>query len=1020
MRQKLLFLCLFFCLGLFSTVLAQERTVTGKVTDKSTGDGIPGVSVFVKGTTSGTITDVSGSYRINVPAGGTLVFQAVGLSKMEMVVGSESTLDIQMEQDLVGLNEVVVTGYGVQEKRSITGSITSIKGATIENIPLQTFDRAIQGRIAGVQVAAQSGQPGGALNVRVRGIGSIGAGTQPLYIVDGVQLSSAAVSTQGSSNALGSLNPNDIESIEVLKDAAAAAIYGAQGANGVVIITTKKGKTGRAKIDFTIQEGVVQPMNLYNVTNAQQLAQLKAEAYGNAWDENLNRATFPTRADAVARAAQLFGAADNAGLASYDWVKALFQDAKLSTYDLSAQGGDEKTRFYVAGSYTKQDGQAIESNWRRGSLKLNVSHQATEKLRFGANITLSVQETRGTIADGNFVNGPWTAAFVMQPFSQAQDERGNFLPYPVTAPNSHFFGYNILQGVRQELRKGSTVQTISSITASYQIIPSLSFNLLAGVDFAGNRDDNNRPSTIPAFAASGGQVFVNQRRTTNFNTNYTFNYAKKFGEVHNVSAIVGYEYKVEQFENATATGFGFANPAFRLLSQASTPNAVTGTFSENKRISYFGQAKYDYKEKYFADVTFRRDGSSRFGDKNRFGTFYGVSAGWRITAESFMSSVSFLNDLKLRASYGVLGNSAINDYEFATFYGSQALSTQYNGGGTLRQTQLGNDVLTWEEAATLNFGLDFSLFKGRIYGTVEWYRKINSDLLLNTPYVADAGVPPSSLRQNTGKMLNRGIEVELNSVNVDISGFKWTSSFNISFLKNEILELGAGRQRIGNQFFVGQPIFTIWGYEYAGVNPANGRAMIKDTLGNYSYYGTARDQKVIGQRVPTYFGGFNNNFSYKGLSLEIFFQFQGGNDEVLGDLFNLYNAGSSGNNQLLTSLNRWQKPGDITNVPRPIEGFANRGQNQHFSDQFLTQMISDASYIRLKQIRLSYEIPSKWLSKIKLQRVNVFAQAVNLATFTRFVGIDPEVVGQNAGGTGSTFGNFPNGRQWTLGLTVGF
>lgn len=1011
--------------ALLTQALAQERTVTGKVTDPATGEGIPGVSVFVKGTTAGTVTDAVGNYKIAIPENGVLVFQAVGLIKQEVSVGNQSVLDVQMQPDVVGLNEVVVTGYAVQEKRSITGSIASVKGATIENIPLQTFDRAIQGRIAGVQVAAQSGQPGGNLNVRIRGIGSINAGNNPLYIIDGVQVASGGLSGQGSSNALGSINPNDIESIEVLKDAAASAIYGAQAANGVVIITTKKGKKGKARIDINVQEGIVQPLNLYEVTNAQQFAQLKFESYRNRG--------LPTTGTGSSTA--LFGDPTNLNLPSYDWVDALFRDARLSSYDVSMSGGDERTSFYLSAALTKQEGQAIKSDWQRGTLKLNVSHQASEKLTVGAKINLSAQETNGTIADGNFVNGPWTAAFVMQPFSFAKNpETGLFNPYPVSNPGSHFFGYNIEQGVEQEVRRGLAIQVISSINATYQILPYLSFNSFIGVDFTTLRDDNFRPSTIPAFAAQGGQVFVNQSRFTNFNTNHNFNFSKKIAEAHNISGVLGFEIKAEQRETGGATGRGLANQALRYLGNTAVPVSTVGAFTEYKRVGFFGQAKYDFKDKYFADFTLRRDGSSRFGADTRFGTFYAGSVGWRLSAEEFMKSLSFLSDLKIRASYGVLGNSEIADYASQSAYGPQTNgnsgSAQYLGSGGLSPVLLGNTDLTWEEEAQFNTGFDFALFNGRLYGSFDYWRTINSKLLLDAPFAADGGFVranpgqndgASAVVQNVGKLLNRGIDIDINSVNIDKGGFKWTTNFNISFLKNEILDLGAGRQRIGNTYIVGQPIYIIWGYEYAGVNPANGRAMIIDSAGNYKYYGGQfRDQKVLGKRVPDYFGGLTNTFSYKGLTLDVFFQYQIGNDVFLADLYNLADAGSSGNNQLVSQLSRWQKPGDITNVPMPFQGGVILGQDQLFGDAGSSRFMSDGSYIRFKQVRLSYELPSKLLSKIGFRRVNIYGQAVNLATLTKFVGIDPEVVGQNAGGQGSSYGNYPNGRQYTIGLSIGF
>jgi TonB-linked outer membrane protein, SusC/RagA family len=1020
--KKVLLLCI-LSICAFST-WAQDRVVSGRVTSTEDGSTLPGVNVVVKGTTNGTVTDVDGKYSISVPsAGGSLVFSFIGLKTQEIPIGERSVIDISLGLDVTQLSEIVVTGYGIQqEKRSLTGAVSSVKGDAFENLPIQSADRAIQGRIAGVQIGAATGQPGGALNVRVRGIGSLNANNEPLWIVDGVQMSKLGGTGQGSQNPLTAINPNDIESVDVLKDAASAAIYGAQAANGVIIITTKNGKKGAPKIDFTVQEGVVQPMNLYEVMNGLEYATIRTEAYNNA---------------GIAGAATLYGDISNpSSITNYDWVNAMFRNARLRTYDASISGADDKTSFLFSGSYQEQEGQVIQSYFKRGTTRLKVNHKLSDKITIGANLGLSYVKTFGTIQNGNFVNGPLSAVFTMMPISPAINENtGLFNAYPLNN-QAHNFQYNIVQGAYEEVRLGGTAQTVSNFNIAYEIMPGLTLNGFAGVDFSSNRDDNQRPSTIPAFAADNNQITVTFRRTLNYNTNATLNYSKKINEIHAISGVLGFEYKEEQRELVTAQQFGFANPRLRQLSQGTISRPAAGFFFDNKRQGFFGQVKYGYKDKYFADLTLRRDGSSRFGANNRYGTFYAGSAGWNIKSESFMDAVEFIDNLKIRASYGLVGNSEINDYDALTQYstvspavagGVGAQPGSFNGQSIFRPIRLGNDLLTWEEEGQFSTGVDFGLWGNRVFGSVEYYSNTTKALLFDVPLPSDAGFV--NYKGNAGQVLNSGIEVELGGVALKVKDFKWNVSANFSTLHNEVTKLSNGGERLGGP---GSPTFLIKGepltfnyvYDYAGVNPATGRALHYDINGNLTYNPVqAADGYAKSSPIPTYFGGVTNTFTFKGLSLEVFFQYQGGNEVFLGDLQNLALGGSSFNNQLRSQLARWQNPGDMTSVPRP---FGNNGIINGFNQNAgaaSTKWYSDGSYVRLKQVTLSYDLPTTMLSKIGMRKANLFVQGLNMLTWSKFAGIDPEVITaqNNVGGVaGGTFGGFPNGKQFMAGLTIGF
>ena len=997
MKRKLL---AFLLLGLFavSSAMAQNKTITGRVVGADDGLPLPGVSVRVKGGTAGTTTNVDGNFSLSVPSDGkVLTFTYIGYLTQNITIGTSSTINLRLVSDSQQIAEVVVTGYGVAQKRDVGSASVRVTGKQIENLPIQSFDRALQGRAAGVQVTSQSGQPGGAINVRVRGVGSINAGNDPLYIVDGVQVKTTGISGQGSTNTLASINPNDIENIEVLKDAAASSIYGAAAANGVVLITTKKGKSGATVVNFSAQQGVMQNIARYDVMNAQQYAQFKVPGAVNAGQ---------TQAAAVA----FFGDPNNATAASTNWFDAIAREGKSRIYDLSFSGGDAKTNFFVSGSYTDQDAQVIEAFYKRGTFRGNIGHKVNDKLNINANISMTASRIFGSIENGAFVNGPFYYPFTLRPDVPIYQPDGT---YTQGAALKASFPYNIVQGAKEEFRAGNALQTVSNFSATYKITPSLSITGFSGIDFVDTRDDNQRPATIPAFAANGGTASVVNTRTLDWNSNVTANWNKKFGD-HNLGALIGGEYKEQNVESASATGQSFPNPFFRSLQNA-TPLSIAGFFTGYKKEGLFSKVNYDYKDKYYLSGTVRYDGSSRFGAEKRYGLFGGISGKWRISGEDFLADNKVISDLKLRASYGVVGNDQIADFASRALFGAGG---SYLGSNGIRPTQLGNANLSWEQAATTNLGIDYGFLGNRITGSIDVYRRINSNLLLSRPLVSDSGF--GSINENVGKVQNEGIEFSLNTVNLDTkSGIKWSSDFNISFQRNKVLALTGGQDRIGTSFFVGEPIDLIYTYGWAGVNPADGRPMWYDVNGHYTYnLIAATDQKIQGTRYPKFFGGFNNTVSYKNLSLDFLFQYQYGNKSFVSFFQTIWNSGYTDDNQIVSQIaDQWTVPGQVTAVPRALRQTPHLNNSGALSSAVTTgstRYLFDASYIRLKNITLSYNLPASIASKVKLRNIRVFATGINVLTFTKYPGLDPEApIGFNE------VGNNPQARTYTGGLQIG-
>ncbi len=1004
--KKTLLTLFVFLFALVSTVplaRAQERVITGKVTDSADDTALPGVNVVLKGTSTGSVTDIDGNYTISVSGeGGTLVFSSIGFVEKEVIIGSQSVINVSMITNVKELSEVVVIGYGTQQKRDLSGSVASVSGDVIQNVPISSFDRALVGRAAGVQVSSGNGQPGGAVSIRIRGTGSINAANSPLYIIDGVVVNDGDQSrTLDTSNALNSLNPNDIASIDILKDAAAASIYGAQAANGVVIITTKRGQQGKTRFNFNTSYGVNERLNELDVLTGSEFVALSLVAWQNSFDAGL---VLPA---AYNNALARLGTPETAR--NVDWQDAIYQTGVNQNYELSASGGTENSQYFISGSYNKQEGQVRSSEFERGTLRINLDNKANDKLSFKTSLNLATVSQQ-TAVTGPFFTTP-TLTFLVIPTNPIYNDDGSF-----NTNITGLFSSNTIEALEKNTRTGNTKSLTGSFQVTYKLFDFLEYKASANVDFFDI--DETRffdPSATGTGVSLNGSISQLATTRTNFQTDHTLNFSKVFGGKHAVTGLAGFQYRKDKTETRTAIAANFATPLLNTLNNTSNFQTIAGGNTQFVIAGYFGRVGYIYNDKYIFSATLRYDGSSRFGTQNRWGLFPAVSGAWRLSQEAFMDNVDFVEELKVRASFGETGNSEIGNFASRDLWGIGI----YNGNPTLAPAQVPNDELQWERNQSINLGLDFALLGGRISGAVDAYRRDTKDLLLAKPLPRTTGF--GTVTSNVGSLRNEGIELEINTVNVVAGDFKWSTFFNISFQDTEVLELAGDSDTLvlandGGTYIVGQEARAFYLQEWAGVNPADGRGFWYDQNGNIVYQNISGDTRAIrGSANPDHFGGITNSFSYKGLQLDVLFQWQAGHLKRFTTGSTLNAAGSfESTNQLITQLNNyWRTPGQITDVTAPFinEVHPNGGGSPTNGND--TREVYDASFIRLKNIGLSYVFPPKVLNKLKIQSLRLYAQGVNIWTATDWPGLDPEV-------NGADFGDFPQGRTYTVGINVGF
>lgn len=980
----------------------------------------PGVSIRVKGKNVATNTGSDGSFTIAAGPQDVLLISYVGYVSQEIRVEKVGAgLSVTLEEQNNELDEVVVTGYMTQSKRSVTGAMSSVKKEALENVPVQTFDRALQGQMSGVNIMAANGVPGGPVNINIRGMGSITAGNSPLIIVDGVQLNTSTVSGQTASNPLSFLNNNDIESIEVLKDGAAASIYGAQAANGVVLVTTKKGAAGKTKVNLNYYHGVTAPMPKVAMMNTQQFFESRFEARNNRYP---GRTPQRNREDILKDLGLPLDLTDAqiAAMETYDWQGASFKTGRTNNVDASISGGNDKTTFFFSGGYNKTDGNVVSIDFERATAKLNVSHKISDKVGVTTGINLSSITQNGTSGSNGSTGAyaaPQYAAPMILPFIPVYNPDGSH-----NAPIEGFPGSSNRNPIQESLLgtlQSKTKSVVGNFALTYQIIKGLSFRSFYGLDYRLIDDERYIDPRTRSGAASQGSLTIGNRQNQNFLTNQTLDYKTTIGNDHNISAILGAEYRYDSRQLNSTSGTGFTTYQFRSMQSAAVVTSGTGSWTAFKRAGMFTQANYDFKKKYMVSAVLRYDGSSRFGANNKFGWFPAISAGWDMSSEAFLADQKWIDQLKLRVGYGETGNDAIGNFDSRALYGSSS-SSNYNQEPGMAPSGLANVNLRWERNVTTNIGLDYAFLNSRIQGSVEVFRRLSKDLLLDRPVPYLSGF--ANVTSNIGRLKNEGVEFELRSKNIVHGDFTWSTNFNITFLRNRVLKLiGDDQVLAGNQSVrVGYALGTNVTYDYAGVNSATGRPMWYDANGEITYQPSApNDYKIFGNKMSDFYGGLTNTFTYKGISLSAFFHYDYGRELSNAGMNSRWYANGGDNRNTLERifLARWTTPGQLTTVPRPFDANAEtNGMSQTASS---SRFLEDASFIRLKNVSVSYQLPKAWSTRLKMSDIRVYAQGENLATWTKWTGYDPELIIEGDDFS-STQGAIPQTRAFTFGVQIGF
>lgn len=999
------------------SVYAQSRTVTGRVTSEDEPEGIPGVNILVKGTGVGTATDLDGRYSISVnSADDVLVFSFVGYDPQEVRVGNQSEINVSLAPDTETLGEVIVVGYGEQDRRTLTSSISSIKGKDVENLPITSPDQLLQGRAPGVVVNTESGEPGGGMNIRIRGTTSITGNSDPLYVIDGVPIisSNLAATTFGQpTNPLADLNPADIESMEILKDASATAIYGARAANGVVLITTKRGKAGKPVVNISMYGGISEPWRSPNDlrVDGPTFERLQNEASRNNWQDRYGSLDAPNSSGQAYQAP--FPNPD--GAIDTNWFDEIFQTGSIRSLDASVAGGDERIKYFVSGNNFFQEGLVRPSSFERSSARMNLDFMVTPRLKIGTSATYSVN-TRDRALNGNAIEGALSTAFFYPSNYPVFNEDGSyFRPFwenPVAVANETDY-----------LMK--TTRMIGSIYADWEITDGLVFRSTWSIDNNLVEEDRYFNTFLAAGAALNGSAQSFVTRSNNWINENVLTYQKNIGD-NNFNILLGNTLQENQFLRTQAFGQGFPSNSFKRIESAAVKNS-SSTGTSWGIASFFSRINYGYKGKYLFTANMRADASSRFGADNRWGYFPSVAGAWRIVDESFMESIrSTVSDLKIRASYGITGNQGgIGDFQALGLWGGMRGGLNLGGVGQptgpasyvdapgIAPNQLANPDLRWETTAQFNIGVDVGLWEDRLTLTFDYYDKQTKDLLLNVPVPKSLGF--SVLTQNFGEMENRGFELGINAAIIEKEDFTWTSSFNISRNNNLVKRLAFPFTTFTRDYVrveEGQPLNSFWVHVQEGVDPQTGD-IIWDTMGDEEFNPNVHRQ-IMGSAIPRYVGGWTNMINYKNWDFMAFFQFSEGNNTLNYGRFFFEHGGERSTGYSAQQLGRWQQPGDVTDIPR-------MASRNYSADLRPSRHVEDGSFLRLKNISLGYTLPSPVTSRVGIGRARLYAAAQNLLTWTNYTGLDPEVSTSPSNlVSGVDIAVMPQPRTYTLGVNLTF
>ncbi len=1044
----------FLALLLLPMAVFSQAKLTGKVTDATTGESLPGANVLITEISRGTATTIDGTYTIeNLPTGNfTLSVSYIGYKTKTQAISlaaGDNEINISVEPDFLGLEEVVITGLGVQTKKTLTSSISKISTEELQSVPVISPDQLMQGQAAGVVVTSSSGTPGGGVSVRVRGSTSISGSNEPLYIVDGVPVSSGDFTAIGTGNqglnVMASLAPEDIESMEVLKDASATAVYGARGANGVVLITTKRGKAGKSNINFGYTLGTKDFANKLEFLNAGEMMGIYMEGlYGDYLagdgDGDGEIDDYPAFEEMYDQFVNAFGAAPSAYFGSTyfgemntysddfsqapttDWQDEVFRTGIVKTYTLSAQGGDAKTRYFISGNYYDEEGIMIGAGFGRLSGRVNLDHTLNEKSSLSASVGYSRSNSQ-RIENDNNIYGVLTNAYLSLPTK------------PVYADSARTRYFNNVGAFSNPVAQSEvqndvvTTQFVGNVTADYTPIKDLTFKVIAGLERFDVFEDQFAPSFTNQGAPRGNGVSSVTFSQT-WLTEWSASYRKKFADAHTIDAIGVVSYQETLFDRTFATGDQYPSDNVRTVASAAiTTGSQSG--SSNGLESYTGRLGYNFKEKYLFNFAARIDGSSRFSEDNRYGFFPSASLGWRITEEGFMKNIEAVNDLKFRFSYGFTGNQPGGDFTSLGLFGV----TAYGSTPALAPSQLANVDLKWEETEQTNFGLDFVILNERISGSFDYYIKNTSDLLLARPVPATSGF--LSYQSNVGDIENKGWELQIKTVNVRTNNFVWSSTLNLSQNKNKVLSLvddqpfGSG---FGSRVQVGQPLGAFYGYvtdglwntqaeidEYLAGDPNRsvgnaqpGDVRFVDLNGDGRI--TGADQQIIGDANPDLFGGLRNVFTYKGFEFNTLFQFSLGND-IWNANRQFYEHIGYSYNHTRSALGRWT-PQTAETATLARSSWNDSNTNTRDSDIY----VEDGSFIRLKAMTVAYTFDRKLMSKVGLESLRVYMTGNNLLTWTDYTGPDPEVSTFDGSNTafGTDFFTYPQARSIIFGVNIGF
>ena len=998
---------------------AQEKTVSGTVSDDS--GALPGVSVLIKNTTVGTETDFDGKYSIKTKSGDVLVFSYLGYTSVEKTVGNSNTIDVTLKEDANVLDEVVVLGYGTKTKNELTGSVVTVKAAQIRDVPVVSVDQALQGRVAGLQISSTSGTPGAVQDIRIRGAGSLSASNSPLYVIDGVPVVSGDFSGSGASSSLSvlaSLNAADVESMTVLKDASATAAYGARGSNGVIVITTKKGKQGKARFTFSSSYGFQnEANNNRKPLTAAQRDELMVESVF-AWAGPFFGWTTMDQAKTYSRATNRGSVTSSGwdGTTEHGWGDLVAnKDATVQNYNFSVSGGNEETSYYASLGYNETEMLVIGDPFRRISGSVSLTSKLRDNVKLSQSINVSNSKQNPVLENGSYFGNPFLTRYYMNPF---------FAPYNADGTlNITNIGslHNTLYREKHNVTYNKLTRMSSNTKVDIGLMENLTFSSRMGLDFVLNEYKNYNNRYNGDGRNVNGSVSVSDSKNFNWVSQNSLNYKFNIGDKHNFDVTALFEYQKNQNTFLSGYGENFSTDGLTNISSAGANFDASSSESDWINVSYLGMINYNYDGKYILDATYRREGSSRFGTGQRFGDFGSVGAAWNAHTESMFED-SIFNTLRLRASWGITGNSGIG---LNSFQALLAYDADYAGNGAIYPSQLGNPLLTWEKGNTYDIGVDFGLWNNKLSGNIAYFNRRTFDLLQSVPLSPTTGF--TGQNTNIGEVVNTGVEVELNYDIINSGDFNWSVSGNMGTVKNEITALA--KNSIGDDInpiatsptrasVVGKPIGAWFMRTWAGVDPATGEPnwYVDGISGavTSNYNSAARAYQDDKSSLPTYNGGLSTHIEYKNIFFDATLYFTGGNkvyENYAQHYFrtNSFTLGSyNGADEL---YNRWQKPGDITNVPK-----LNYGANDNFHATS-TRHLYDGDYVRLRDVTFGFKLPQDLLSKMGLNSATFTVKGTNLYTWVKDKGLklDPEV--QASGFTTLTT---PPVKSIVLGINVNF